>query len=299
MAVLISEAEMGRSEPRDHAGSSLEKPDRFRLTKWYLDAVAEDGTAFIGYAVDLNWGVLRVRYCATLISQPNKTVTERHTLRNSPDPQLDEDGVIRWSCPPLQLQGEWSSRCASVRRKLFASKAGEVVWECLAPAAAANLTLRSQRMTATGYVERLTLTAPPWTLGLDQLHWGRFIAKDACIVWIDWRGPEPRRLVLLNGNDVEDAIIHKDSILLPAPGARLELAQHKKSGERQSRILREGPLVNIFSTVPGLANALPRWLGQGHESRRLSRARLESNDAPDRDGWAIHEVVTWRSRVPV
>jgi hypothetical protein len=264
---------------------------KFRLTKWYLDAVAEDGTAFIGYAAGLRLGAVQVRYRATLVAPPEEASDERYTLRSSPDPLIDNDGLVRWDCPPLQVTGEWLPRCASIQRKLFASEAGEVLWECIAPSAAVILALPSRQITGSGYVERLTLTAPPWTLGLDELHWGRFIANDGYVVWIDWRGPKPRRLVLLNGDEVQNAIVCEECIQLTGPGARLEFMTHDISGS--SRILREGPLAKIISAVPGLANILPRWLGQGHELKRLSRARLAFHDAPARDGWAIHEVVTW------
>jgi hypothetical protein len=255
--------------------------------------VAEDGTTFIGYAARLTWGMVRFRYRAILVAQPKKAPEERYTLRSSPDPRLDKNGTVSWSCPPLQLTGEWVPQCSSIQRTLFASQAGNVIWECFAPAAIATLTRGSMQMTALGYVERLTMTAPPWSLGLDQLHWGRFIAKDTCLVWIDWRGPKPRRMVWWNGNEAKDAIVHEEYILLPESGTRLELSQCEKSCGCRSRILREGPLVNIISAVPGLTNTLPRWLGQGHESKRITSARLETKGAVARDGWTIHEVVTW------
>jgi hypothetical protein len=270
----------------------------FRLTKWYLDAVGEDGTAFIGYAAHLRWGALRVRYRAVLLALPNESATETFTLRTSPDPLVEEGGVVRWSCLPLRLQGVWTPRCAPVRRTLFASQAGDVVWECLAPAATVDMTLSSLRMTASGYVERLTMTAPPWALGLDQLHWGRFISESSNIVWLDWRGPGARRVVLWNGEEMPDAVVHEHHIVL-TPGNRLDLGLSETAGETQSRILREGRLVNIIDAVPGLKDAVPRWLGEGHEVKRLSRTRLQSNDLPAGEGWAIHEVVTWRSNVPV
>jgi len=270
----------------------------FRLTKWYLDAVGEDGAAFIGYAAHLSWGALRVRYRAVLLALPNESATEAFTLRASPDPLVEEGGAVRWSCLPLQLQGVWTPRCAPVRRALFTSQEGEVVWECLAPAATVDLTLRSLRLTASGYVERLTMTAPPWALGLDQLHWGRFISEDSCIVWLDWRGPGARRMVLWNGDEMPDAVVHEHCIVL-TPGGRLDLELNKTAGEPPTRTLREGPLVNIIAAAPGLKDALPRWLGAGYEVKRLSRTRLQSNDLPAGEGWAIHEVVTWRSNVPV
>jgi hypothetical protein len=268
----------------------------FRLVKWYLDAVGEDGTAFIGYAAHLRWGALRVRYRAILLALPNVSATEAFTLRASPDPLVEDGGAVRWSCLPLQLQGVWTPRCVPIQRTLFASQDGNVIWECIAPAATVDLTLRSLQISASGYVERLTMTAPPWALGLDQLHWGRFISGNSCVVWLDWRGPGAQRIVLWNGADIPDAVVHENHIVL-TPSSRLDLEPGEPAGEPQSRILREGPLVNIIAAVPGLKDALPRWLGEGHEVKRLSRARLQSNDRTASEGWSINEVVTWCSSI--
>jgi hypothetical protein len=270
----------------------------FRLTKWYLDAVGADGTAFIGYVAHLRWGALRIRYRAVLLALPNESTTEAFTLRASPDPLVEESGIVRWSCLPLRLQGVWTPCATPVRRTLFASKEGDVVWECLAPAATVDLTLRSLRITASGYVECLTMTAPPWVLGLDELHWGRFISGDSQVVWLDWRGSGARRLVLLNGEEMPDAVVYEQRIVL-TPDEQRSLVLAEMAGEPQSRILRQGPLANIIAAVPLLKDALPRWLGEGYEKKLLSRGRLQSNELPAKEGWAIHEVVTWRSNVPV
>ena len=146
----------------------------FRLTKWYLDAVGEDGTAFIGYAAHLNWGALRVRCRASLLALPNGSVAEAFTLRASPDPLVEEGGVVRWSCLPLQLQGVWTPRCAPVRRAIFTSTEGDVVWECLAPAATVNLTLRSLRLAASGYVDGAALGFGTRPAALGTIHIRRF-----------------------------------------------------------------------------------------------------------------------------
>ena len=49
----------------------------FKLSKWYLDVITEDGSAFIGYAARLEWGPLRVAYGATLLALSGAAVIER------------------------------------------------------------------------------------------------------------------------------------------------------------------------------------------------------------------------------
>ena len=67
-----------RSDPcREWAVSG--GPGVFRLSKWYMDCVAPDGTAVLAYWARLTWGLLRLRYAAVLFRQDN-TVRETATL---------------------------------------------------------------------------------------------------------------------------------------------------------------------------------------------------------------------------
>ncbi|HYF95417.1 MAG TPA: hypothetical protein VD969_24665 [Symbiobacteriaceae bacterium] len=40
----------------------------FHLSKWYLDCVAEDGSALIGYRARLRWRSLALEYAAALVA---------------------------------------------------------------------------------------------------------------------------------------------------------------------------------------------------------------------------------------
>jgi hypothetical protein len=38
----------------------------FSLSKWYMDCVADDGTAFVGYHARLRWRRLTIHYASIL-----------------------------------------------------------------------------------------------------------------------------------------------------------------------------------------------------------------------------------------
>lgn len=262
----------------------------FRLSKWYLDVVAEDGTAFVGYSARLRWGALRVRYAATLLARPGSAPAEGYTLFRTPAPAFGPGGRLGWECPPLRIAGHWTPTAPPVTRSLYDGPAGTVLWDCVAPAAQVRLQTGDGAISGLGYAERLRMTAKPWTLPLEELLWGRFLAPGAALVWIDWRGPVRQRLVVRDGVVDERASVDDASIDL-ADGARL--------GLELARPLREGPLIDVLSAVPVLAKLLPDWLARSHESKRLSRGRLAAPGAAAREGWAIHEVVKWPSPVRV
>jgi hypothetical protein len=77
----------------------------FRLSKWYMDCVAPDGTALVAYWARLAWGMVRLRYGAALVRRNGKVV-EAATLcpGRGPKPQL---AGISWRCGSLGIAGHW------------------------------------------------------------------------------------------------------------------------------------------------------------------------------------------------
>ena len=126
----------------------------FKLSKWYLDVITEDGSAFIGYAARLEWGPLRVAYGATLLALSGAAVIERVTLRPTPDPREAGD-EISWACPPLGVEGSWRPLAPPVRRRLFEDQEGAVDWDCRMPAATVEIQLPGRHLAGLGYALRV------------------------------------------------------------------------------------------------------------------------------------------------
>jgi hypothetical protein len=253
----------------------------FRLTKWYLDCVAADGTAVVAYWARLAWGVVRLRYAATLICRAGRT-REAATLRAGREPGPGPGGLA-WRCGPLGVAGDWRALDPPVRRTLLASGDGDVEWHCLLPRARARVALPGGVVVeGLGYVERLDLTLRPWRLPVRELRWGRFLAENAGAVWIEWRGPRPLGLLCVNGSEVGGAEVGDAG--LAWPGGRLEL--------EPGAVLRDGALgATALARVPLLAWLAPRAVRQTHERKWLRRGRLVGDDRQVETGWAIDEVV--------
>ena len=252
----------------------------FSLVKWYGDCVTPDGRALIGYWAELQWRGMRIRYASSLDARPEHPVQVRTTIRAGAPPALEADHY-RWSEPLVRVNARWKPLAPRYTETLFKSQEGEVRWSCLAPAAEAEMS----SLSGAGYLERVEMTVPPWSLPLDTLHWGRFVAADVALTWIDWRGPHHRRVVLRDGLPVVATAIERTHIVLES-GERLEFDC--------GRTVREGTLgPNVIAAVPGLDRLVPVRLLQVHEHKWLSQAQLLRDGNVLSRGWAIHEVVSW------
>lgn len=228
---------------------------RFHLSKWYLDCVSGGGEVFLAYCAELRWRALHLRYAHVL--------GKSSSLREVPAPVWN-DGVLEWNAPALGVSGKWRALDPPIEETLFD---GGCQWRCLAPRARADVSVGNDFLHGLGYAEHLTLTVPPWRLGIKELRWGRFLSETDSLVWIDAL-PAPRGLRWHNGVRGGDEL-------------KLEI--------QDRAVLRQGALAETaLSIIPNVRKLFPKSvLGLG-ESKWLSRATYAG-----REGWAIHEVVEW------
>src|SRR5438445_495978 len=98
-----------------------------------MDCVASDGTAVVAYWARLAWGLVRLRYAATLVRR-NGTVDEAETLCAGREPESTGDGIA-WRCSRLRIEGHWQALDQPVRRTLLTCDKGSLDWHCLLPRA--------------------------------------------------------------------------------------------------------------------------------------------------------------------
>jgi len=257
----------------------------FRLWKYYLDVVGENGDVGIGYVAGLRWGPLALRYAALLESAADGTSRERQTWARVPEPAVGSYG-IDWRCEPLGLTGSWTEPVGAHEALLLDDGRGTVRWQVLAARAAVRLERTGQpTLAGWGYAERLELNIEPWRLPIDTLFWGRFHAATDTLVWIGWEGDAPLRHVLHNGELLADATFGKRALRFE-PGRELALLE--------TRTLRAAPVVAAMSRLPQVLQRVPPSFLTAREEKWLSLARLSSPHRPPVTGWALHERVRWR-----
>jgi hypothetical protein len=255
----------------------------FHLSKWYLDCACPGREAFIGYCAELRWKRISAQYASAMVFAGGRLV-ERSTLKPDAAPQF-ANGLLSWDCEALATRGTWnSSSIPPGSRVLHRDENGSLEWHCLQPSADARLRCGSRELCGRGYSEYLSLTIPPWNLPIDELRWGRAHFQGRSIVWIDWTGQVPKRLVLSDGKEVEGRAITES--LIECAGFRVTL-----SG---SLALREGPVSGMSAgKIPGIRQALSRARLLLDEHKWISDATLNEGGTT-LAGTAIHEVVKWR-----
>jgi hypothetical protein len=246
-----------------------------------MDCVAPDGTAVVAYWAQLAWGLLRLRYAATLVRR-NDVVREATTLFPAREPRLEPAGIA-WSCGRLRLRGNWVILGKPLQRTLLTSDRGDVEWDCHGPKAQARVVFADGvTVEGLGYVEHLRMTLRPWHLPIRELRWGRFLSDGAGVVWIEWRGERPLSLLAVNGTPTDGVRVADTGVAWS--GGRVEL--------ETGSVLREGSLgATALARVPLLKFLAPRAVRDVHEHKRLSRGRLLGENGLIGTGWAIHEVV--------
>jgi hypothetical protein len=249
----------------------------FRLSKWYLDCVSEEGTAFIGYAADLHWRGVSLHYASILTRSPDGNVRTETTLRNLPLPVFHHH-VTRWRVTPFAMDAEWVGLQDPVERLLLEGD-GQIQWSCCSPMAMATVNIDGVPLLhGLGYVEFLELTVAK--IPIRELRWGRFLTGTESVVWIDWKGPLRKTVVLRNGQEIANATVQD---LAVEAGAALRLSLER------SATIRSGPVSSTLSQARGLTQLFPRSILRMDESKWLSRGTLHGS--PDARGWAIHELV--------
>ncbi|MHB8838145.1 MAG: hypothetical protein ACYC7F_04250 [Gemmatimonadaceae bacterium] len=249
--------------------------------KWYLDTVEPDGAAAIAYWASLTWHGVHIAWQNVTRYALDQPPAERSSLRGMPAPVL-ADRQVSWHAARIGLETVHEATSPGVSITLLDDARGRIGWECLAPSARAQFTDEAGARQGVGYVERMTMTVPPWELPIDELRWGRWVSDDAAtsMVWIDWRGPLPRRWVVQDGAVFTDVTVRDDGVEVSA--GRLALAPPRTLHDRSvGRFLRRlSDLAHVAARIP------ISW----HETKWCNRATWTSVAGVATEGWAIHEV---------
>jgi hypothetical protein len=256
----------------------------FSLDKWYMDVVADDGEVLVAYAAEVHLFALNLHY-ASILQHRGKERRAVASLRKA-TPEV-EGRTLRWDSRALGVRGTWSAETPGegTKETLLEKDGGTVEWDCLMPLARVEVELAGRTLRGLGYAEHLTMSIAPWDLPLEELRWGRFTAEGASVVWLDWRGPHQKKIVLKHGARV-DGLVEERLIEVPADEARLTL----EAGE----VIREGALGSgALGAIAEIHPRLPSKLLAMVERKVVAPATLEQPFAPPVHGWAISEIVKW------
>jgi hypothetical protein len=254
----------------------------FFLVKWYMDCVADSGDAAIVYCAELRWRGLHAAYSSVLsvdgASVEAHASMARYRLSST-------DGEILVELPRLGVSSRWEASAAPFEQTVYEDASGSVLWNCQQPRASAHLRIGDRELAGLGYAERLTVTLPPWRLPMSRLRWGRFVSPGDSLAWIDWQGPYSTSFAVHNGVRCETLSVSDSEVAMRDATLRMEESFPLRAGRLGSTIL---------PGAPALRKMLPRSLANIEEYKWRSRGILNAQGHSG-NGWAIHEVVHWKT----
>jgi hypothetical protein len=262
----------------------------FQLDKWYLDYTGSNGEAMIFYSARLYWHGFKLSYTSWLNHNPGYGVQLKYRLSRVQTP-FRKAGTLTWTDKDFGISGTWKSRAPEIRVRLFEDNAGYLDWKCYQPLSEVELAIGDSLLLGSGYAEELTLTTLPWKIPMNELRWGRFLAEDSYMVWIELRNQDKKQWLWMNGEKIDECIIEDDQIKVPRRNISLTLDKWitLESEKKIASVLQ-----NTGRYVPGFRKAVPLQFMLADEHKWMSRGMLKIPGKPDSGGMAIHELVNFR-----
>ena len=260
----------------------------FSLTKWYVDCVAEDGSTAIAYWSAIAWHGLELTSHSVSLRPIGAEPLERSSAKSVPPPASD-GGTITWDAVPLACRLTCQSLTPAFTTRLLDCADGTVEWHCESARGDVSVECSDREtLRGAGYVECLNVTLPPWRLPIDTLRWGHWMSASSSrsVVWIDWCGPRPLTLLVVDGQLRQAGLVGDERI--EAEDVALTLTDRHTLYSRS--------LLDTMGVLgPVLGPLLPTgWLAMEDRKWR-SRGTLYASGRPDESGWVIHETVRWPS----
>ncbi|MBX7172712.1 MAG: hypothetical protein K1X72_17210 [Pyrinomonadaceae bacterium] len=253
-----------------------------------MDCIDENGNIFIGYIGIVKWRKFSFNYSNFLFYDALKDEFKAdYSIKKSPFPEWTYP-QLKWTHQSLKIDGEWNSLQSSVEEKLLQEDERFINWSCFQPLTKTKVQLGERLIEGLGYAEKLDLEIDPQNLPFETLRWGRFTADETSIVWIEWQGEIPLKVVYLNGVKYENVDISEESIQIYDANLELKLTE--------SLELRKGSLLDtVFKNLHWLIKRFPLKMLSTFECKWRSKGVLVDKNAENsiKSGWAMHEIVIW------
>jgi len=249
----------------------------FLLRKWYFDCIDSDGRLIIAYVAQVHWMSLHIHYSAAL--RYDGSVTALSSIKKINLPEYN-DGVLQYKNHLFDV--DLISSAKPLIRTLHDSDDGNIKWRCHYPASTISIATKDLTVNGNGYAEELVMMIKPWEMKIKTIRWGRFIAENIYITWIEWCGEWDRFSVWMNGEEFTSGTITESRLTFD----KFELCFD------DSKVLRSGSLLStVFSKIPLFKKVFPLKSLLTEEHKWVSQSRLLVNGGHVSTGYTIHELV--------
>ncbi|SSY79549.1 hypothetical protein [Alysiella crassa] len=261
----------------------------FKLTKHYFDNIDTHGNLVIAYAAELSVLGITIPFSSVITLKEDGELQEKPLLKRA---ELHSQmGGRGFKQAELNAQGEWRSLANPLPEvELFQvegkkDKVKSVKWHVHTPLAKCEFTKSDLSIKGLGYAETLTMDIEPWHLPLKELYWGRFLSPTHSVVWLEWRGENPIRLLYHDGM-LQDDFKFKNNVITYEFG---EIVL------RDTRVIKDEPLVNLAAHFPMVKKLFKKEFFETREKKFVSRGTLTLHDGTPCEGFALYERVLWNS----
>ena len=260
---------------------------RFKLEKWYLDGVTEEGNSFIVYASELKWHKWRITYSSILTLDQLVGISHKFKIGNCHFPEKSK-ALIKWQDDYFKFDGVWNGNNQSIQERLFENSEGSLDWKCYQPSSKVSFRFKNKNHKALGYAEKLVLTAVPWDIPMDELRWGRFVSSEYNIVWIEYKRDQIKQWAWVNGEKVENWDITDDYVANDKMQLKLIFGE-KVVLEKEKKIFNV--VKTLVKFLPGFKRSVPLKFLNSDEKKWLNKSSLMIDNQRVSTGWSIHELV--------
>jgi len=261
----------------------------FKLEKWFLDCVTDEGNCFIIYASELTWNKWKITFSSVLNYHLSMGIFYKPKIGNSHFPEI-RGSFITWQDNYFKIEGNWNGKTQAIHENLFENKTGCLAWNCYQPMSSVTLNFNKKEYVGLGYAEKLVLSVVPWDIPMDELRWGRFLSDAYHIVWIEYKREQTNQWVWVNGEKVENWDIFDNRIYNDSRHLEL-LFGEKIVLEKEKKILNV--LKGLIKYLPGFKRNIPLKFLNADEKKWLNKSTLKIDDQIICSGWTIHEYVNF------
>ena len=253
----------------------------FLLKKWYLDYITPDYNTSIFYKGSMRYGPFEVHHCSEL-KKDHELVTNKIFWDNGRSFLTSTENIVTFKLNDKTYS--WKPMCNSVTLLIYERGNKYIKWNCIQPLARVKVSGSLVEQYIFGYVEQLETNILPWEFEFDNLIWGRFTNAQTSLVWINLEGPFSRKIVLLNGKEINVDKISMSEIVFDGGNINIQ----------DITILREGNLMStLLANMPFLKQIIPRTGLPVFEKKILAKGFLTLGNQIQ-EGQIIHEIVRWK-----
>lgn len=252
----------------------------FWLKKYYFDGIDESGNTFILYYAVLRLFGIKIPYSSYLICTESQSV-QRSIISRS---VVGKNNTSFFN-KKLKISANWLPLTNSLSKVLLQNKTKNIDWKCCIPKGKFTFEWEDLKFSGLGYCEVLKMNFGVWKLPITTLKWGRFLSENHSLIWIEWIGKHPLKIVFWNGKPIENVQISETGLWFADQRMKLKF--------ENPIILKNEELYTIIKKYWFLKPFFSRKFLSSKEIKYRSKSTFFTENQQE-TGFSLYETVQWK-----